>query len=213
MPSNGPAGTTATSTRLTSASTRHTTPTVTPAFRPDRLRHPGVPLSKPRPNRPVSRTSTSSAATMARTRSRRRSTSTIATSGNFRSSIFARSASRVARRRKEGWVARRRLPLAPLQLLAQHVEVGPFRGPDQAQRALGTADFDDVVRLQRVTGLTVERDVDVLAAAVEDRLDPHVGGARPADRTGGQHLRRDRREQQRVAGRRDDRSAGGEVVG
>src|SRR6185436_2097766 len=138
----------------------------------------------------TSRISTSSAATTGHTSSRRRSTSTTGTSTSIRLSISAISAAPPAENDTFFGATTRpsevtpgaasgatpgvasgasSLAFRPFQFLSQDAEVGALRRADEAEDALGARDRDRVGRGQRIAGLAVRGDEDVLAAG-DDRL-------------------------------------------
>src|SRR5262245_36816607 len=170
------------------------------------------------------RTSISSAATTVRTCSLGRSTNTTPMFGSFRSTFSgARDwPSAAAQHQRRQWHAgdasynqprtsNQQLTLAPLQLLAEQLEVPALECLDQAQHLLRLADVNDVSRLNGITVLPVVGHEDVVAAGgLGMYLD--VGIARDHHRTVGKRVRRDRRQHQRVDRWMDDRTAGCEVV-
>ena len=128
--------TTATSAATIWRSIRRTTPIDTRACRPAPSPRRARRRSRPRcmPGRRAA-ISISSAATTARTCSRRRSPSTTATSGSFRSSISGAAARAAGGQRCS-------LALAPLQLLAQELEVAARRRLDQPKHRSALSDAD-----------------------------------------------------------------------
>src|SRR4030095_322997 len=132
---------------------RRTTRIGIPAFRRARSLHRARRRSRRRSCPRTCCTSISSAATMVRTCSLGRSTNTTPTFGSFRLTSSGSSARRTL------------LALAPLQLLAQQLEVPALGCLDQTQHLLRLADVNDVSRVNGITVLPVVGDEDIVAAA------------------------------------------------
>src|SRR5262245_46247122 len=69
--------------------------------------------------------------------------------------------------------------LAPLQLLAQQLEVTSRRSFDEFETALRSAHADDVALLERIAGLAIVGHEDLIEVALE--LRPHLDHFTPGD--------------------------------
>src|SRR5262245_21511398 len=146
--------------------TRRTTRISTPVSRRARSRRPARRRSRLQYRPPPHRISTVTAAPTARICSLRLSTNTMQTCGSFRLTSSGSSGRRTP------------LALAPLQLLAQQLEVAALACLDQTQHLLRLADVDDVSRLNRIAVLSVVGHEDLVAAARRFGMHLHVGIAR-----------------------------------
>src|SRR5215813_8484770 len=136
--------------------TRRTTPISTPAFPRGRSPHRAKRHSTPHSRRLTCRTSTSSAGTTARTCSRELSPNTMPMSASFRSSISGLRESKSARRQDQ-------LALAPLQLLAEQLEITALGCLDEPQALLRLADVNHIPRVDGIPVLPVVGDEYIIA--------------------------------------------------
>lgn len=102
------------------------------------------------------------------------------------------------------------LSLSPFQFLSQDLEIAAGRGADKLHRPR-PLHAHDIVRRERIAGLAIVGDED-LGVGVDEWLHPYFRRRGNDDGPVRQGMRRDRREDDRVDARMNDRAARREVV-